>query len=361
MVPGIFARYVALRFLRAGAAVFIGIFLLVVLIDYIELTRRTSSIGNIPAWVVAATSLYRVPQTTERLMPFSVLVGAMIAYLGLSRRNELVIARSAGISAWQFVMPAVGVAFVVGILAATVYNPLAAILGEQSKRLEESIFGSQTGSASAHRFWVRQRSGPGQSVLHATASRDQGESLAGVTVFVFDANGRFAERIEADTARLEPGQWRLENARIYATTAPPRDVASYRLETNLNATQVRESLATPETVPFWQLPLYIDLAERAGLSAAGYRLQYQSLLARPFLLAAMVLLACSVSLRFFRVGGVHRMVLSGIAAGFLLYVLAKVTEDLSKAALMHPVVAAWLPVGVGGLIGVVTLLFQEDG
>jgi len=107
--------------------------------------------------------------------------------------------------------------------------------------------------------------------------------------------------------------------------------------------------------------VYIKIAEHAGLVAAGYKLQFQRLLARPFLLAAMVLLAAAVSLRFFRFGGIQKMVLSGITAGFLLYVLSKVTEDLSKAELMHPVVAAWLPVLVGGVTGFVALLYQEDG
>ena len=105
----------------------------------------------------------------------------------------------------------------------------------------------------------------------------------------------------------------------------------------------------------------IELAEQAGLVAAGYRLQYQVLIARPFLLTAMVLLAASVSLRFFRMGGVTKMILGGITAGFLLYVISKVTEDLSKAELMHPVAAAWLPVLTGGLTGFVALLYQEDG
>jgi lipopolysaccharide export system permease protein len=103
------------------------------------------------------------------------------------------------------------------------------------------------------------------------------------------------------------------------------------------------------------------MADRAGLAAAGYRLQYQKLLARPFMLAAMVLLAAAFSLRFFRFGGVQKMVLGGVASGFLLYVMSKVTDDMSKAELMHPVVAAWLPVFVGGLTGFVALLYQEDG
>lgn len=359
MILRTFGRYAAKRFLSATMAVFIGIFVLVVLIDYIELTRRSSSVANVSAWVVAMTSLYRVPQITERLLPFSILVGTMVSYLNLSRRNELVIARAAGFSAWQFVAPAVITALLVGVVAAGIYNPLAAYLGERAKQLEDSIFGNRADARAG--FWVRQRSGEGQSVLHAVTSRDQGETLSGVSVFMFDRRGAFAERIEADGAKLMAGHWELQNARLYTTTAPPQDIARYRLETNLTGAQIRETFATPETVPFWQLPMYIDLAERAGLVAAGYRLQFQLLLAKPFLLAGMVLLAASVSLRSFRFGGVQNMVLGGVGAGFLLYVLSKVTEDLSKAQLMHAVTAAWLPVTVAALTGVVTLLFQEDG
>ena len=75
----------------------------------------------------------------------------------------------------------------------------------------------------------------------------------------------------------------------------------------------------------------------------------------------MVLLAASVSLRFFRIGGVQKVVLGGVAAGFLLYVLAKISDDMSKAELMPPMLAAALPALVGGLGGFITLLYQEDG
>jgi lipopolysaccharide export system permease protein len=359
-VRSLFSRYVAKRFVVASVSVFVGIFLLVVLIDYIEMTRRAANAGNTPAIIVAVTSLSRVPLITERLLPFSVLVGAMMAYLNLSRRNELVIARAAGMSAWQFVMPAVGAALVLGLLAAAAYNPLAAALGEQSKRLEEGIFGSRA-EQSGGRFWLRQRTGENQSILQAGSTRGQGEILNGVSVFVFDPDGAFVERIEAESATLANASWKLTNARVYRTTAPPREVSEYDLATNLSPEQVRESFATPETVSFWQLPDFIATAERAGLVAAAYRFQYQSLLARPFLLAGMVLLASAVSLRFFRFGGVQKMILFGLGGGFLLYVLSKVTEDMSKAALMHPVIAAWCPVLAGGLTGVLALLSQEDG
>jgi lipopolysaccharide export system permease protein len=357
-------RYFAARFVNAALAIFLGVFALVAMVDYVELVRRTADVPDISGWTVAKASLYRVPQITERLLPFCILLAAMISFLNLSRRLELVIARAAGMSAWQFISPALFMALLFGIAATAVYNPVSAFLHEQSQRLQAELLGEDLGGLrknSGSGFWVRQRSSEGQSIINAQTSREQGIRLGGITAFTFDHSGKFKERIEAKNAVLERGNWRLEDARVYASGNPATPVRSYLLPTNLTPEQVRESFATPETVPFWSLPLYIELADAAGLSAAGYRVQYQKLLALPFLFVSMVLLAGAVSLRFFRFGGVQSMVLGGVAAGFLLYVLSKFFEDFSKAGLLGPVAAAWLPVVFGGLIGVLTLLHQEDG
>ena len=363
MVAGTLSRYFGLRFLSAVLGAFIGVVLLAGMIDYVELMRRGADWPNATPWVLAKISIFRVPQLTECIMPFSVLVGAMSCYLTLSRRLELVVARAAGISAWQFIAPAVITALLFGAVATTIYNPVSAVLEEKSKRLESEVVGEvqsalQSGSTG---FWVRQKSADGAAIINAKTSRDQGANLGNLTIFTFDTAGQFQKRIEARSASLQDGYWELQDVRIYATDDPLEVDDSYRLNTNLTMEQVRESFATPETVPFWQLPPYIKMADRAGLEAAGYRLQYDELLARPFLLAAMVLLAASVSLRFFRFGGVQKMVLSGITAGFLLFVLSKITEDMSKSDLLSPVAAAWTPMLVGSLTGFVVLLFQEDG
>jgi lipopolysaccharide export system permease protein len=363
MITGTLSRYFGMRFIASVVGSFIGVIALAAMIDYVELMRRGADWPNATAWLLAKISIYRVPQLTERILPFTVLVGAMSCYLTLSRRHELVVARAAGVSAWQFVAPAVLAAFVVGAVATTVYNPLSAMLHERSKRLEGDMQGGSVSALqrSTSGFWVRQKSSDGAAIINALTSREQGSQLGGVSVYTFDNNGHFQQRIEAKSAALQEGFWLIEDARIYVAGKAPDLEQTYRLPTNLTLEQVRESFATPETVPFWQLPTYIELADRAGLLAAGYRLQYQQLLARPFLLAAMVLLAASVSLRFFRFGGVQKMILSGISAGFLLFVLSKITEDMSKSELLSPVTATWIPVVIGGLTGFVTLLYQEDG
>ncbi|HLH95778.1 MAG TPA: LPS export ABC transporter permease LptG [Xanthobacteraceae bacterium] len=361
MIPGTLARYFGLRFLNAVLAVFVGAMLLVAMIDFLEMLRRTGDIPDVSILLVAKITAFRLLFVTERIIPFAVLVGAMSCYLNLSRRLELVVARAAGISAWQFIAPALVLALLIGVVATGIYNPISAVLRERSVQLEDSIFNNGSAQSSGGSFWVRQRADDGQAIISAKASRQQGIELVGVSVFRYDEAGHFRDRIEAKSATLEAGSWRLDGARIDASGVPPTAFDSYRLKTTLTPEQVRESFATPETVPFWQLSSYIRLAENAGLAASAYRLQYYQLLVQPFYFASMVLLAASVSLRFFRFGGVQKMVLGGVVGGFFLFVLAKITGDLSKADLMPPLAAAALPALFGGVTGLVTLLYQEDG
>jgi lipopolysaccharide export system permease protein len=363
MMTNTLGRYFAGRFVVAALGVFASIFVLLVLVDYIEMVRKTSGLTSASPIAVAETSLFRVPQLLEKMMPFCILIGAMTCYLALSRRMELVVARAAGVSAWQFIAPALASAILLGVLATVAYNPMSANLREVSKRMEAELFGSAPGGGvqDAAGFWINQITSDGQVIINAARSEQQGVRLTGLTLFRFDAEYQFKERIEAREATLGDGQWLFKSVRRFSLDAPPLEQDRYVLPTTLTPAQVRNSFSTPETVSFWQLPNYIRSSESSGFATAGYRLQYHKLLAQPFLLAAMVMLAASVSLRFFRFGGVQKMVLSGVGAGFLLYVLSKVTEDLSKAELMHPIAAAWLPVLVGGLTGFLALLYQEDG
>lgn len=353
------SRYFGLSFIGAFFAVFIGLMLLVAMIDFIEMLRRS---GGMSTGTVAQISFLRVPFLTERILPFAILVSAMFSYLSLSRRLELVVARAAGLSAWQFMAPTIVLALLLGAAATALYNPLSADMREQSARLQADSIGRgrsmyETGTG----FWIRQRSTEGQAIINAKSSREQGLDLGDVTVFRLDDSDRTLDRIDAKRAVLHNGFWRLEEARIMSEGAPPQDLDTYDLRTALTAAQVRENFATPETVPFWHLKSYISLAENSGLAAVGYRLQYYQLLLQPLYLAAMVLLAGAVSLRLFRAGGIQKMVISGLGVGFFLFILAKVTGDLSKAGLVSPITAAIAPPLVGGVTGLVALLYQEDG
>lgn len=354
------ARYISLRFATAILVVFGTVFALVYTLDLVELTRRAGDTAGATAAVMARLSLYRTPGIAEQVFPFAVLFGSMAALLNLSRRLELVVARAAGISAWQFLQPGVLVALALGAVTVLVYNPISARLKNEAAQMEASLFARRMKGAGPE-LWIEQRSLDGSAVIKADNGIGATGTVSGVTAFVYDRAGGFIERVEAARAELRDGYWEFADARVFSTVEEPQSYGTYLLASNLDLTQMRQRITPAESVPFWQLSGTIARREAAGLDATRYRLQYETLIARPLLFVAMVFAAASVSLRFFRFGGVARMIGGGVAAGFVLYVATELMRDLGNAGLVAPAVAAWFPAAAGCLLGSLALLYQEDG
>src|SRR5919112_488350 len=354
-------RYLAWQFIKSILAVFGTVCALVFLLDFIELMRRAGDAEGATPGVLARLSLFRTPAVAEQVFPFAVLFGSMTALLQLSRKLELVIARSAGVSAWQFLQPGLLVAALFGIGSVMLYNPLSAALKQRASEQEARLFARAAKAPAGKDLWIRQKSIDGQAIIRADGAVGRTTEISRVTIFTFDDNGSFSERIEAPEAILRDGYWELKEARVLSASEEPQTYDTYLLASNLEASQVRQTFTPPESVPFWAMDETIAQTERSGLDATRYRLQYDILLARPLLFVVMVIVAASVSLRFFRFGGVARMVLGGVAAGFMLYVATRLMEDLGGSGLVSPVVAAWFPGVVGSLLGTLALLYQEDG
>jgi lipopolysaccharide export system permease protein len=353
--------YIALRFLKMIASVFFTIYLLIFTLDFVELMRRAGDAKDASAGLMATLAFYRAPSIAEQVLPFAVLFGAMAALLGLSRKLELVVARAAGVSAWQFLQPGLLVGAVLGLLAVTTLNPISASFKQTAANLEAKIFAKSGRETGNKVLWLRQKSLDGQSIIRAISATDQGRQLNQVAFYNYDAKGRFIERVEAVRAVLHEGYWQLSDARVISVLDEPQNFATSIIATNLELEQVRRSFTPAEQVSYWDMPEVIDRTEKAGLDAARYRLQHASLTARPLLMVAMILVAATVSLRFFRFGGVARMVLGGVIAGFVLYVATELTEDLGANGIIAPAMAAWLPAVLGSLLGVLVLLHLEDG
>jgi lipopolysaccharide export system permease protein len=360
---GKLGRYFGRRFLGAVILVFITCAGLIGIVDFFEFSRRLGDRADVSIADIGYLVLLRLPAYSEQMFPFAVLIGAMASFLTLSRRLELVIARTVGVSVWQFTFSTLSLAVLLGVFLTTVYNPVSAILKERADRIEASLFSQRVGlfQQSTDGIWVRQQSVDGQSVLQASATSDKGRTLTGVRIYSFDQKGQFVERIEARSARLELGVWILQKARVFPAGTEPQEYETYSVSTNLTPAQVQGSLGNPDSMSFWDLPTAIRDSERAGIKAERYQLQYQTLLARPALLATMVLIAAAVSLRVFRLGGVGKMILGGVVAGFMLYVASKLAGELGENGILPPVVAGWLPVVFGAAMGCTVLLQQEDG
>jgi lipopolysaccharide export system permease protein len=307
-------------------------------------------------------SAFRVPMIMLQTVPFIGLFSAMATLVSLNRKYELVIARSAGISAWQFLLPCCIGALAFGVLSVGVLNPIAAYGFSRSEQLESSLSSGKSNAISAASApWIRQKTESGDTIIGAHAILNQGLEMADASFFIFDQEGNIVERKDARHVYLRDGYWDLHDVKIFREGKAVESRQEDRVPTNLKPEFVQERLARPETIPFYKLPGKIDIARSFGLRANAFAMQFDSLLALPFLLLAMTLIAATVSMRFARMGQSATMILGGVFAGFLLYVVSVLVKAFVVAGFVPTVVAAWFPVVVSMFFGVTFLLYKEDG
>ena len=354
-------RYIFGKFLISILSVFLLCLALIFLIDLIEMMRVAIKKGGTLSDAMLISAL-RVPSFAELSLPFAVLIGSIGAFLTLSKNSELIVARSSGMSVWQFTKPALIVGALIGTFASLAYNPLAANSRAYSEYLQSQLSDSKKSLlVTRQAAWLRQDGPDGQSILVANHVSQHGAHLSEVTFFQYDKNLLFKERIDAPTALLKDGRWELKNARISTANEKPRQYKKYIVSTFLTLTQIQDSIGSAENVSFWELPRFIKIAEKAGLSSKQYRLQYQTLLSRPLWMIAMVLLAATCSLQSFRFGNVQKMIFFGLIAGFGFFVFAQMSKNMGLSGHTSALLAAWGPATIACLLAASVLIHQEDG
>jgi len=355
-------RYILSVFLRQFAYIFAALTAVAMLIEIIELLGRAAN-RDVSLIAILELGLLRAPPLAERIAVFAVLFAAIATFFRLTRSQELIVARAAGVSAWRFIAPVLAGAALIGVTAATLFNPMASATLERFERKAAEAFEGRRAvvAVSDRGLWLRQANPDGHAVIHAESVQPGGLNLVTVTVFEFDKSERFLGRIDAQRAVLENGRWRLFDTLITRPGEPPQAVAETAVATDLTIDRIQESFASPETMSFWDLPRFIDDLQAAGFSPHRHQLQFNRLLSAPLFMAAMVLIAASFSLRLSRRGGAGKMILFAVLSGFFFYLFSDVVFALGLSAAIPAILAAWTPPGVSLMIGSAALLHLEDG
>lgn len=363
LLPWTLTRYFATRFLAAVLVALGGFVCLIFFGDLLEMLRRFGDKEGVGFGTILSMTLLKMPNLAEETIPFAVLFGAGWAFAQLSRSSELVVARAAGVSVWQFLGPSLALGLLTGAVVITVYNPVAAAMVSRFESLEAKYSRNKASllDVSQSGLWLRQLDDRGPSIFNALRVSEQGRVLDDVQIFLFEGQDKFVGEITAKRALLMPGRWELEGGEVRwvgrENVAEP--ITAY--PTQLTQSQIQDSFASPKTMSFWQLPRFIRLAEKAGFSATRHRLHWYSMLALPILLCAMILLAATFALPIRRGRGIGLLILAALLSGFALYFATKLSNALGVSGIVPVTLAAWAPAAVATLLGVAVLLHLEDG
>ena len=359
--------YIARQYLVAFAMVLVAVVSLIMLFDVIELIRRSAGHDHAGILSLLSLAVLKMPNMAHVIMPFAVMIGAMVAFWRLTRTNELVVARAAGISAWEFLVPILALVLALGVFEITVINPIGAAMFARFERMQDEVLSNHAAQldVSEMGLWLREGlDGNGQMVVHSDLVKQEGLhlSMKDVHIFIYDAPDSFSYRISAGTADLEQGFFLLTDVWVMRPGQASVHSDVMRLATSLTLERVKDNFAAPETLSFWQLPGFIHFFEKAGFTAPKHRMYLQSLISSPILYCAMVLIAALFSLQpNSRSGGLLRRVVAGVATGFVLYFVSKVVYALGLSQSIPQVLAAWSPALIASFAGLGGLFHLEDG
>ncbi|MEM9724407.1 MAG: LPS export ABC transporter permease LptG [Pseudomonadota bacterium] len=364
------AFYIARRFFFSVIYVFAGVLVLATTFDMLELARRAGEDADIGFGVLLGLAALRAPSISIEAAPYAMLLAAMWTYASLSRSSELVVARAAGVSALGLTLPVLATAALVGAFATGVYNPISATLLDRFERLQAKVFNDDESlvTVSSTGLWLRQGNATAQTVIHAKRSNSDGTDLGLVTIHQFEGDHEVVGRVDAATARLNPGYWRLEDAVIHRfqpgdpnTPADRRVRAFFELPTDLTPDQIIDNFSPPETIPFWRLPEFIETLERQGFSSRRHVLHLHVSLAAPLVFAAMSLLGAAFSMRHARFGGLGMMALYATMTGFVIFFLFDIAQALAASGHILAAPAAWGPPAAAMMFAAGLLLHFEEG
>lgn len=366
--------YISRQFIYSFLLVLSVFAILIFMMDAVELLRKASS-KQIPFMIMADMVLLKLPMLLQVILPFIILVASVLTYTSLARRSELVVIRSAGVSVWEFLMPSVVCAFLIGMLVVTVINPVSAIMLNKYEHLNAKYFEDKQNllDISETGLWLRQKYEmlPEQNeenetinelIFHAKeVTGNNNISLINVEIYAFDNQDNFIYRIDAPIAHLKENQLLIENALVTFRDNENHKVKSFSIDTNLKPSDVQNSFADPQAISFFQLPFFINKLESSGFSALGHILQWHKILSSPFFYAAMVIIGAVFSLKAPRQGSIGFAIAVSVVFGFIIYFLSNLVSSIGLSGSMPVAISAWIPIVITAFIGIAMLLHYEDG
>ena len=353
------AYYTVRLFLTRSLAVLVSLVLILMTLDLLgESGKILAAPGNGDAELWRYVSL-RVPLLTSRFLPFSVLLGTLIAFAGLNQHSEVVAMKAAGMSAHQILAPLIvaslGIAAVAFAFNETVVVKAARTVTAWSDNDYRPI---PPASDLLSNVWVL----AGDDLVRARQVVGQGDRLRATGVTLYDREGgTLRQVIDAERARPAGDAWLLQNVRIYDSTMNlmVRKAQMVALQ-GVEPDRLTLAKVDPDQLDFFTLRERIGQLERAGRQADEARAGLWHKISGPLSTLLMPLLAAVAAFGLARSGQVLLRATVGMALGFAYFVADNFSLAMGNVGAYPPLLAAWAPFILFLLIGETVLIRSEE-
>jgi lipopolysaccharide export system permease protein len=353
------AFYTVKLFLTRSLAVLVALVLILMTLDLLGESGKILRVpgnGDAELWRYVAL---RIPLLTARFLPFSVLLGTLIAFAGLNQHSEVVAMKAAGISAHQILAPLIvaslGIAAIAFAFNETVVIKSARAVTAWSDNDYRPV---PRRSDLLSNVWVL----VGDDLVRARQVVGQGANLRATGVSIFDRDkGALRQVIEAERAIPQGDAWLLEKVRIYdASLNVTRKFKTLNALQGIEPERFTLAKVDPDELDFFTLKQRIGQLESAGRPADQARAGLWHKISSPLSTLLMPLLAAVAAFGLARSGQVLVRATVGMALGFAYFVADNFSLAMGNVGAYPPMLAAWAPFILFLLIGETVLIRSEE-
>ena len=340
-------RYICgafLRFFCLGLTLFASLYFLIELFDRLD---------NFLDWGVfwgdaALYMLLRLPRMVYLMVPMACLAASVLAFSSLSRSNEIIAMRAAGIAPLRLAgsLCLLGVVACMLLLLAQEYLlPVA----NQSYRVrwrtrmrhttDEGVLGRfQRGPLwyrGPNRLWQVQRSFPLDN------------RLVGVTIFLMDATGDIRQRYDAAEALWDAKVWTLLRGTLRRFDSegefdgPPEHFGRRRVAFPESPAAISAVPKKLDEMGMRELLTYARQLRRRGMPETHHMVEWHSRIAFAAVCILMAGFGVPLALRSNREGGMARAVAVTMVGGLSYWVLHTMAIACGHSGQCPPLLAAW--------------------
>lgn len=355
------AFYMVKLFLTRSLAVLIALVLILMTLDLLGESGKILAVpgnGDSELWRYV---MLRIPLLVSRFLPFSILLGTLIAFVGLNQHSEVVAMKAAGLSAHQILAPlmlaSLGVAGLLFVFNETVVVRSAA----QVNAWSDNDYRPIPPESGVHgNVWVL----AGSDLVRAGLVSGHGKSLAASRVTIYERRDGILSRV-VDAERAVPdrtrGDWKLTDVRVYDSEMNLiRKLPEARGLEGVTETQLTLAKVDPDELDYRTLKQRVEDLEAAGRPADAARTGLVHKISGPISTMLMPLLAAIAAFGLARSGQVLLRASIGMALGFAYFVADNFSLAMGNAGAYPPLVAAWAPFLLFLLIGETVLVRTEE-
>ncbi len=356
--PKVLDRYIVKEVMSFVALAVVALTIMLIMQTLFELMDML--INKRVAWIhIVKLLAYRLPAFLVVTFPMSLLASSELAIGRLSTDGEITAMRAGGISLRRIMFPFLTAALAISILAFVINDYIVPEANHISQNIIREIVLKKGPPNIRRNVFFRDAEN-----RYFYINRLDEKNMIMQDIMIYEmTRERFPRTITAKKGKWVVDTWKLEDGTIYNYDEDGK--VTYEMSfTNMDII-VKEDLQkffknqrTPQEMSSKELKQQIDILEKAGADTNNFKVDLYMKYSIPFSGLIFVLLGVPLGLRV-KKGSKATGVILSIILVFLYYILLSTTRSMGRGGMLSPVLAAWAPSMVFGILGVFIMLGSE--